>query len=87
MPVFSDVTGRVHAAVQHALDKDFVVGEGVEGDVLANELRPVARPNGVALLSAFWFCAALLQPLVELVEIAVGLVLTELSVAPSPNLA
>jgi hypothetical protein len=33
-----DVLARVHAAVQHALNDDFIIGEGVEGDMLANEL-------------------------------------------------
>ncbi|MEL7372682.1 MAG: hypothetical protein AAFN74_27395, partial [Myxococcota bacterium] len=34
----SDVSLRVHAAVKHALDDHLVIGEGVEGDVFANDL-------------------------------------------------
>ena len=79
----SHVEGRVHGAVQDALDPNFIIREGVEDDVLADESRPIARSHGVPLLSVFWLCAALLKSNVEVVEIAVGLRLAELVVTPS----
>lgn len=91
LPIFSEISSfdllrqvsrRVHAAVQHALDPDFVIGEGVEDDVLAHEHRPVAKSQRIALLSVFRLRPALPQAVVELVEVAVSSSFTERVMAP-----
>ena len=57
------------------VDQNLVVRDGVEGDVAADEERPVTRPNLVAAAATPGFCAALLQTGIEFVEVAIGLCL------------
>jgi len=78
---------RVHVAMQHALDQDFIIREGVEDDMLAQESRPVANSHSGALLAVFGFRAALSQAVIEPVEIAVGLPFAPVLEAVDPDLA
>ena len=73
--------------MQHALERDLVGCEGVEGDVSADEERPIAGPNLVAPPAALGLCGALTQAGVEFVEVAISLRLAPDLEAEEPDVA
>ena len=64
---------RVHDLVQYSPDSQFVVGEGVENDMVLDPLGPVTLPQPVSLLAGFRFARELLDSVLKRGKVSIGL--------------